>query len=75
MNWFLPFRYYVLRHRERPHSCVPLLGGAMAAVGVAMLLPVGFRWLSLLLLLIDIGGVPMIVFALITLARKKRERP
>jgi hypothetical protein len=40
-----------------------------------MLLPVGFRWLSLLLLLIDIGGVPMIVFALITLARKKRERP
>ncbi len=69
LNASIPVRYYLLNNGKRSYSCIPVLGGLMVFLGMLMWDNALVNRASFLALFIDIGCVPMIVFALYKLLK------
>lgn len=70
MNWLCVI--YSVKKNEF-HSSVPFLGGLNLTVGLFILLPEPYVWLSFLGLFIDYGTLPILIGAVVfKLKNKKR---
>ena len=65
LNAWLPVRYWILRRREQSRSCIPIIGGLLASCGMLLAGEAALRSVFWLPLLLDIGCVPMVFYALI----------
>jgi len=72
LNAWLPVQYWILKRRDRSRSCIPIIGGILAAIGMLLSGEELLRTLFWLPLFLDIGCVPMVAFALFRLATRKR---
>ncbi len=61
LNWSIPFRYYLLHRRTKSMSLMPVIGGVMASVGMALGGGDGLSRWWWLPLVIDPGAALLIV--------------
>jgi hypothetical protein len=72
LNAWLPVQYWILKKRDRSRSCIPIIGGIFAAVGMLLSGEAILKNLFWLPLVLDIGCVPMVAYALFKLATRQR---
>jgi hypothetical protein len=64
INYTILFRYYFLKKRDKSYSCIPIIGGLLTLIGMISLGNGLIKSLAFIPLFVDIGCLPMIVFAL-----------
>lgn len=69
LNASIPFRYYILKQKEKSFSCIPVIGGLLLFVGLLLSSNTIIRHFSFLALIIDIGCLPMVAVALYKLVK------